>query len=168
VRACVIAPVGEAYRYLHHHNPALWNKLYSWDDFHPSPHGTWLQACVIYCTCFGTKTADTPQQQPRGDSGSNKNSKSVRLLLPPQPPVYNPLWWEKSRYMQPPDQKPLPLPTAEEAMELRRVACLVCGVPTVGDAGGNREAGIGIAPSAAATATTTVDGSMDGRAGEEL
>lgn len=95
---CRIAPVGEAYRYLHRNNLDLWKKLYSWDDFHPSPYGTWLQACVIFCTCFG------------------------RL-----PPIYNALWWERSRYMQPQDEKPLPLPTDDEAMELRRVACLIYG-----------------------------------------
>jgi hypothetical protein len=101
---CRIAPVGEAYRYLYRNNPDLWKKLYSWDDFHPSPYGTWLQACVIYSTCFH------------------------RRLPPPPPPLYNALWWERSRYMQPPDEKPLPLPTEAEAMELQRVACLVCGV----------------------------------------
>jgi len=94
-----IAPVGEAYRWLHHNDPTTFRKLYSWDDFHPSPYGTWLQACVIYCTCFGAP-----------------------------PPVYNALWWERSRYMQPPEEKPLPLPTEAEARELRRVACMVCGI----------------------------------------
>jgi len=100
IEDCRIAPVGEAYRYLHAHSRDLWRKLYSWDDFHPSPFGTWLQACVIFCTCF-------PEEAP---------------------PVYNAQWWEQSRYMQPPDEKPLPLPTLEEASELRRVASLVCGV----------------------------------------
>jgi hypothetical protein len=92
-----IAPVGEAYRYLHRHNPDLWTKLYRGDDFHPSPHGTWLQACVIYCTCFG------------------------RL-----PPVYNGTWWDRSRFVPPPEEMPpLPFPTDAEALELRRVACLI-------------------------------------------
>ena len=112
---CRIAPVGEAYRYIHRHNPELWTKLYSHDDFHPSPYGTWLQACVVYCTCFGD---------------SDDNAPCPRAA----PPIYNPLWWEKSRYMQPPDEKPLPLPTPDEAMELRHVACLVCGVNVVMDA----------------------------------
>jgi len=111
---CRIAPVGEAYRYIHRHNPELWTKLYSHDDFHPSPYGTWLQACVVYCTCFG---------------GDGDNAAPCSRA----PPIYNPLWWEKSRYMQPPDEKPLPLPTPDEAMELRHVACLVCGVNAVTD-----------------------------------
>ena len=100
---CRIAPVGEAYRYLHDNNKDLWEKLYSHDDFHPSPHGTWLEACVIFCTCF-------PDSQ--------------ELV----PPIYNSTWWESSRIMQPSDEAPLPRPTEEEAMELRAVACAICGV----------------------------------------
>jgi hypothetical protein len=57
------------------------------------------QACVIFCTMFG---------QP--------------------PPPYNAQWWERSRYMQPPDEMPLPLPTDEEARHLWYVACEVTGV----------------------------------------
>jgi hypothetical protein len=95
-----IAPVGEAYRLIRQRgNIDLWKRLYSWDDFHPSPYGTWLQACVIFCTMFG---------QP--------------------PPPYNAQWWERSRYMQPPDEMPLPLPTDEEARHLWYVACEVTGV----------------------------------------
>jgi hypothetical protein len=94
-----VAPVGEAYRYLHNNDKQLWKRLYSWDHFHPSPYGTWLQACVIYCTMFDQC-----------------------------PPPYNETWWKYSRYMQPPDEKPLPKPTAEEAKELRRIACMITGV----------------------------------------
>jgi hypothetical protein len=100
---CRIAPVGEAYRYLHDNNKDLWEKLYSHDDFHPSPYGTWLQACVIFCTCF-------------------------RDSQEPVPPIYNSEWWEVSRIMQPRNEEPLPRPTEEEAMELRAVACAICGV----------------------------------------
>jgi hypothetical protein len=98
-----IAPVGEAYRYLYHTNLQLWKRLYSWDHFHPSPHGTWLEACVIYCTIFRTV-----------------------------PPEYNADWWQYSRYMQPPDEEPLPRPTEEEAKELRRIACKIAEVPMEG------------------------------------
>jgi hypothetical protein len=94
-----IAPVGEAYRYLKLHHLELFHKLYSWDDFHPSPYGTWLQACVLYAVLFQTP-----------------------------PPPYNAMWWEQSRYMQPPDQKPLPLPTDAEAAVLAQVACTVLGI----------------------------------------
>lgn len=105
-----LARVGEAYRYLHQHNHQLWKKLYSHDDFHPSPHGTWLQVCVLWCSIFS-------------QNNTNKN-----YNLPVVPPVYNHSWWDQSRYMQPPDEEPLPRPTTDEAMELRNVACLICGV----------------------------------------
>jgi hypothetical protein len=93
---CRVAPVGEAVRWLYHNKRDLWEKLYSWDDFHPSPHGTWLQACVLYCTCF---------REPPGR--------------------YDAALWRHCRFMQPPDQKPLPRPTRAEAEELRQVACLI-------------------------------------------
>jgi hypothetical protein len=95
-----VAPVGEAFRYIYHTNQQFWKSLYSWDHFHPSPHGTWLEACVIYCTIFGKA-----------------------------PPRYSAEWWQYSRYMQPPDEEPLPRPTEEEAKELRRIACKITGVP---------------------------------------
>lgn len=95
-----IAPVGEAYRAIRQRDIELWKRLYSWDDFHPSPYGTWLQACVVFCVCFGQR-----------------------------PPEYDAQWWEHARYMQPPDEKPLPLPTDVEAMELLFIACAVTGVP---------------------------------------
>ena len=77
-----------------------WESLYAIDDFHPSPHGTLLEAYVLFSTIVG--------------SG---------------PPVYDPSWWSTARYMQPPEEEPLPLPTKEEGELLRRVACQVCGVP---------------------------------------
>jgi hypothetical protein len=95
-----VAPVGMAYHYLYHHDRKLWSKLYAQDDFHPSPHGTWLEACVLYCTMVGQVV----------------------------PPVYDNRWWKTARYMQPPDTEPLELPTAEEAHFLRQVAAHVCGL----------------------------------------
>lgn len=99
-----IAPVGEAYRRIRNdlNDIDLWKKLYSWDDFHPSPYGTWLQACVLFGTMFHVP-----------------------------PPPYDPQWWEQCRYMNPPDEKPLPLPTDEEAQRLWYVACEVTGVVVV-------------------------------------
>jgi hypothetical protein len=98
-----VAPVGLAYQYLKHNldddddDDTMWAKLYARDDYHPSPHGTFLEACVLYCT-----------------------------MLDEYPPVYDVTWWETARYMQPPDQEPLPLPTDEEANLLRDVAWTVC------------------------------------------
>eukprot|EP00977_Amphora_coffeiformis_P025479 scaffold20121_cov187-Amphora_coffeaeformis.AAC.2 len=94
VRRVQIVPMGRAVRWLYaHRRNDLWEALYSWDDFHPSPHGTWLQACLIYVAITGE-----------------------------DPPLYNALWWDNCRYMQPPDESPLPLPTAQEAEDLRQVA----------------------------------------------
>ena len=91
-----IAPVGEAFANVRNENEELFTKLYSYDDLHPSPHGTWLQCCVLYCTMVGN-----------------------------EPPTYDNSWWDTARFMVDP---PLPLPTDEEAEELRQVAIDVCGV----------------------------------------
>lgn len=97
--AVQIVPVGRAVQWLYkHRRHDLWESLYSWDDFHPSPHGTWLQACLIFL-------ALTQGRVP--------------------PPKYNPLWWDECRYMQPPEEKPLPLPTVQEAEDLRQVAMMI-------------------------------------------
>lgn len=113
--ACRVAPVGEAFRYLRHHNPELWSKLYSWDNFHPSPHGTWLQACVL----FGVMTKRPVPVETCGPLLRDMSSTS---------------WWHSwSRRMQPPEEGALPLPTFEEALELVRVASLVCGFSSSSD-----------------------------------
>ena len=94
-----VAPVGQAYQYIKNHEKELgydssdaddetqtfWYKLYQDDNFHPSPHGTLLEASVIYCTITGKS-----------------------------PPPYDDIsWWEKykPRRMQPPDLSPMSLPT---------------------------------------------------------
>ncbi|GKY90771.1 hypothetical protein MPSEU_000049900 [Mayamaea pseudoterrestris] len=92
-----IAPVGQAFRHVRNQDAELWSKLYWRDDFHYSPSGTWLQACVIYCT-----------------------------MTQSDPPVLQPEWWTCCRRMQPDNETPLPLPNAEEAEELRQVAIQVC------------------------------------------
>jgi hypothetical protein len=95
-----VAPVGVAVQYLHKHYPEIWEGLYANDDFHPSPHGTLLEAYIVFSTI--TQTA---------------------------PPLdYSPDWWASARYMQPPADEPLPLPTVKEASFLRGIACLICGV----------------------------------------
>lgn len=96
-----IAPLGLAYQYIKHHPGAVaWESLYAPDEFHPSPHGTYLEASVLYCTITGER-----------------------------PPDYNHLWWKTARYMQPPTvQPPMPLPTEEEAEFLREVAMKVCNL----------------------------------------
>jgi hypothetical protein len=99
-----VAPVGIAYQYIRNQYPKLFNKLYSWDDFHPSPYGTWLQACILYITIF----------EP--------------VLV--EPPKYNGNWWKYSRYIMPPpdgDQYyQVMYPTEEEAELLRQIAIEIC------------------------------------------
>ena len=95
-----VAPVGLAYQYLRSQDRDVWESLYVEDDIHPSPHGTLLQVYVLYATITHT--------------------------CPPT--RYSLSWWDDARYMQPPELDPLPLPTSEEALYLRSIACHVCGV----------------------------------------
>jgi hypothetical protein len=94
-----LAPVGNAFFKIHNENYKLWEKLFFTDDFHPSPHGTWLQACILYCVMLGEA-----------------------------PPAYTPDVWDNCRYMQRKNREPSPLPTAEEATMLRQYACDACGI----------------------------------------
>lgn len=75
----VVAPVGQAFLEVYNRDRNLWRKLFYVDDHHPSPHGTWLQVCVLYCVLVGEA-----------------------------PPPYNPSWWEKSRFMMPAVQLDVP------------------------------------------------------------
>lgn len=98
-----VATVGDGYQYIRKHNIKLFHKLYSWDEFHPSPYGTWFQACILYC-----------------------------IILHHIPPIYNETWWNNSRYMMPsPDgdiHYQLQYPTYNEAQELRQIACHICNI----------------------------------------
>jgi hypothetical protein len=96
VRNARIAPFGNACRYLYGSNRPLWHKTYGSDGYHPSPHGTWLMACILYSTMFQTC-----------------------------PRSYDAEWWKKCRYFE---QPTLPLPSFDEAMELRNVASLTCKI----------------------------------------
>ena len=51
----VVAPVGQAYADLKVDNVELYDKLYMEDDVHPSPYGTWLQACILYIMITGSE-----------------------------------------------------------------------------------------------------------------
>ena len=75
-----IAPLGTAYQYVRNkYDKATWEKLYAPDDFHPSPHGTYLEAAILYCTIVGER-----------------------------PPDYDEAWWKTSRYMKPVMPLPTP------------------------------------------------------------
>jgi hypothetical protein len=88
-----IAPVGEAFSCLRQRNRVLWEKLYSYDDFHPSLHGTWLQACIIYA-----------------------------LITKEVPPLYQENWWQSSRYLVEQLPSPTSL-EAEELRQLACELC---------------------------------------------
>ena len=92
---CRIAPFGLAVESLR--DTRYWDTLFAPDDFHPSAHGTWLEACTICCAITGQ-----------------------------EPPRYHDHWWESSRYRQPPEQDLCRTPTSSEAEELRQVAIRVC------------------------------------------
>jgi len=49
----IIAPVGLAFLTIWEEDPHFWIRLFGPDYFHPSPHGTYLQACVVFATIFG-------------------------------------------------------------------------------------------------------------------
>eukprot|EP00574_Skeletonema_japonicum_P013836 CAMPEP_0201714742 /NCGR_PEP_ID=MMETSP0593-20130828/1088_1 /ASSEMBLY_ACC=CAM_ASM_000672 /TAXON_ID=267983 /ORGANISM="Skeletonema japonicum, Strain CCMP2506" /LENGTH=299 /DNA_ID=CAMNT_0048204045 /DNA_START=327 /DNA_END=1223 /DNA_ORIENTATION=- len=56
-----MAPVGTAFLHVHNDNLQLWEKLFDpWDNFHPSPTGTFLQGCVLHCTIFGAPPPTCP------------------------------------------------------------------------------------------------------------
>ena len=109
----LIAPMGTAVHYLYHHDKELWEKLYSRDDFHPSPLGTYLQACVLYFTML-------QQQQQKNAHGTLGTEESYPT------PEYDPDWWKQCRYMQPPKEEALARPTRKEAIRLAEVARMVC------------------------------------------
>uniref|UniRef100_A0A7S2HM73 Uncharacterized protein n=1 Tax=Helicotheca tamesis TaxID=374047 RepID=A0A7S2HM73_9STRA len=101
-----IAPVGLAFLRIHDTNRPLWEKLFCNDDFHPSPHGTYLQCCVLHWTLFGYAPDRDLALPSNGDLGE-------RI-------------WGNARVMQPGARYHLPLPTAEEANYLFEVAAAVC------------------------------------------
>jgi hypothetical protein len=95
-----IAPVGLAFLVIWEENPSFWQeKLFSpTDRYHPSPHGTFLAACVVFSTIYGH--------------------------LPPSWTRFTDPVFERARRMEL-DGDPLPLPTEEEAIYLRDVAARV-------------------------------------------
>jgi hypothetical protein len=90
-----VAPVGLAFLLIWEENPSFWQSLFGEDKYHPSPHGTYLAACVIYCTIYNHLP-----------SASTRYAASV---------------FSRSRGMQI-SGDPQPLPTEEEAIYLRYIA----------------------------------------------
>jgi len=90
-----IAPVGLAFLVIWEENFSFWKKLFGEDKYHPSPHGTYLAACVIYAT--------------------------IHDHLPPSSTRFTNQVFSRSRGMQL-SGDPQPLPTEEEAIYLRWIA----------------------------------------------
>uniref|UniRef100_A0A7S4K2Q6 Uncharacterized protein n=1 Tax=Odontella aurita TaxID=265563 RepID=A0A7S4K2Q6_9STRA len=96
-----IAPVGIAFLVVYEEDHDLWFKLFNYDDVHASPHGTYLQGCVLHATLFGSMPY---QKTALGD---------VSEL------------WSRARRMAPPDFPVMSFPTVEEARYLFKVAQMV-------------------------------------------
>lgn len=121
-----IAPVGLAYAKVKQEDLKLWERLYHHDDFHPSPHGTFLQACVLYYTIFGCipdlsnilEEIDYNDCNNENDVEKDKENVSNQRL--------NHYLWGRVRMMQPISEEPCPRPTYQEALYLIEVARRVC------------------------------------------
>jgi hypothetical protein len=92
-----MAPVDYAFLIIWEDNPTLWADLMHYDEVHPSPSGTFLEACIIYGTIFG--------KMPKSD-----------ILESPQ------LLWTYARRMTPTEHPMKPYPTVEIARYLYHVA----------------------------------------------
>ena len=99
-----MAPVGFAYLTVHDNRRELWEKLFDeWDDFHPSPSGSFLQGCVLHNTMFGS-----PPPLPRTDDE-----------------IAN-LWMNARMMHSRTENKAMPLPSVVDAAFLWDVAKMVC------------------------------------------
>tara|TARA_B110001452_G_scaffold112509_1_gene93377 strand:- start:398 stop:1303 length:906 start_codon:yes stop_codon:yes gene_type:complete len=98
-----VAPVGDAFAAVHAERPGLWAELFHTDGFHPSPLGTYLEACVIHATIFGSVPVEA-------------------VCMPAEPTQL----WADARLMQPHGTPPLRRPTRDECAYLRGVAAAAC------------------------------------------
>jgi hypothetical protein len=98
----ILAPVGLAFLLLWEENFGLWKKLFFYDGFHPSAHGTYLIGCVVYAAIFG--------RMPPAQYALNRNVEQL---------------WSNARKMQlktSDDYPTMPFPTFEEANYLYIIA----------------------------------------------
>jgi hypothetical protein len=96
-----LAPVGLAFLMIWEENPTLWDTLMHFDEIHPSPSGTFLEACVIYATIFG--------HLPKPD-----------VVFDGEEGVYG--LWKRARRMVPTEHELKPFPTESLAHYLYHVA----------------------------------------------
>jgi len=106
-----VAPVGIAYQMARIENKGIWERLYHDDDFHPSPHGTFLQACVLHFTIFGC----LPDE-----------SIILHMLEQDEKGSLNGGLWEHARMMQPENDRVQPKPNTKEAIFLLNIARKTC------------------------------------------
>lgn len=97
----LLAPSGLAFLLIYEEDRDMWDKLFYYDGFHPSPHGTYLIGCVLYSTLFR-----------RLPPASTSLQSDISKL------------WSRARKMQINSKKypVLPIPTTQEAKYLRNVA----------------------------------------------
>ena len=74
-----IAPVGLAFLMVWEENPSVWNHLMHYDEIHLSPSGSFLEACVVYHTIFGTLPDPSVYQ---GQGGPEQLWKYARRMDP--------------------------------------------------------------------------------------
>jgi hypothetical protein len=130
-----VAPLGRAYQVIRSEHFDLWsNAMYANDDFHPSPHGTWLEACLLHCVVTGgQKFALFDHDGENNNNGENENDDDSMEI-----------WWKQARYLQPPTypngdpQEPLRLPTRAEAVLLNDIAYRVYLERVATENGGNK------------------------------
>jgi hypothetical protein len=94
-----LAPVGLAFLMVYEENPALWEKLFHLDQIHASPHGAFLQGCVVHHAIFG--------RLPPKNVALRNNMSAL---------------WNRARRMQPRKHTRLPMPTRQEAEYLYHIA----------------------------------------------
>lgn len=94
-----LAPVGLAFLLVWEENYALWLRLFSADQVHASPLGTYLQGCVVHHTLFGVL--------PKWSVAVHKDPSRL---------------WSEARRLQPVEHGRNPFPTQEEAAYLYHVA----------------------------------------------
>jgi lysophospholipase L1-like esterase len=81
-RGARIAPVGEAFRSIRYNDPTMYQKLYLEDGFHLSPHGTWLQSCILFITMFQQRPSSSYDKQWINRSGGElpESDEATKLI----------------------------------------------------------------------------------------
>jgi hypothetical protein len=93
-----IAPAGMAYLIIWEENYYMWEKLFHIDRVHASPHGTYLEGCILHATIFG--------KLPDPAVALQDNLQNL---------------WSRARRMQPPGLPANPIPTPDEAAYLYHI-----------------------------------------------